>query len=62
MQQVNERQIRLRRRTELPQGGRSQEFHVGAAAYTNFDVARQTCSIPMTLKEIPSDFQRSRHV
>jgi hypothetical protein len=36
-----ERQIRLRRRTEHPEGGRSQEFHVGAAGYTNFDVARQ---------------------
>ena len=40
-QPMNEQQIRLRRRTELPEGGRSQEFHVGAAGYTNFDVARQ---------------------
>ena len=40
-QPINERQIRLRRRTQLPEGGRSQDFHVGAAGYTNFDVARQ---------------------
>ena len=40
-QPVNERQIHLRRRTELPQGGTSQEFHVGAGGYTNFDMARQ---------------------
>jgi len=40
-QPVTQRHIRLRRRRELPEGGRSQEFHVGAAGYTNFDVARQ---------------------